>query len=109
MQTQITLEQDTLEVKEVQWGNAVEEPLARIDDSFYGWTLNTPEWALTLQATARQDGNISWLVALVQVDGQVDSEAGLTRYGAETAKRVGAAIRQLTKGWIDPIEVFVSG
>jgi len=81
-----------VKVKEVGYGFVVE------DDSL--------EWAIVAQWTARQDGLVSYLVALTSVDDAVRVDCGLVPW-AEAKDRIESGIRMVTvmAGWAYPINL----
>lgn len=82
----------------------------RTTETDYSFIVSASEWEVVTTYTGRQDGRMAWQVALVQVDGNVDTLKGLDKY-AEAADKINAAIFQLTRAarWIQPLNAFAKG
>ncbi len=81
-----------------------------LQETAYGWHINEagwPEWEITFLFTSRQDGNVSWLVALTDVDGSVKHLRGLTPWST-ASEAMGNAVMALTSMWIEPITVEIT-
>jgi hypothetical protein len=71
---------------------------AYVDDGAYS------EWMLVILFTSRQDGRTAWSVSLVEVDGSVSMECGMSRTECGVVDvEIERSINRLTSRWIAPL------
>lgn len=89
-----------------QWTPKTDDSGARITCAGYTTTVedSSGEWQLVLVATSRQDGRTAWLLALVQVDGNVTHLQGLdgTDVVHDAVNRAALALTRAA-GWLQPL------
>jgi hypothetical protein len=81
---------------------------AAVRDDYYGWTIESPEWEITIRVSSGQDGTTVWAVILVQIDGGLTISQGRAPTGLPTTQAIRGGIEILTRDWQPPVRVEIN-